>query len=198
MDERRRTADELRALARELVTADAQDAAFAPIADALGPLREQLAGHPRLRWEVDGLHTSDHAAERAGREPLYDRDPLIGRCNPVAPPARRVPGGDLATWEVTLGDLYEGHPGFAHGGWVAAILDHVLGVVACSSGVAAMTGTLTTRYRRPTPLHTRLVCAGEVTRVEGRKVFCRASLEAEGALVAEAEGVYLRVDPDRY
>lgn len=46
---------------------------------------------------------------------------------------------------MVFGDAYGGHPGFAHGGYVSAVLDHVLGVVASSSGVATMTGTLTTR-----------------------------------------------------
>ncbi|MBW2286448.1 MAG: hypothetical protein JRG80_02515 [Deltaproteobacteria bacterium] len=43
-----------------------------------------------------------------------------------------------------------------------------------------------------------LHCFGRIERVDGRKVFCNASLDAAGTVVAEAEGVYLRVDPNRY
>lgn len=198
LDERRRVAGLLRELIREVVTADTDDASFAPIADALIPVRDRLAQEKRLENEVRGLHTREHAAVRFGRVPVYDRDPLIGLSNPLAPPLRRVEGGGPAEWEVTFGDAYGGHPGFVHGGYVAAVIDHVLGVTASSAGFATMTGSLTTHYRLPTPLHTRLLCRGDVSRVEGRKVFCRGTLEANGALIAEAEGVYIRVDPDRY
>ncbi len=198
LDERRKVAGLLRELICQVVTADTDDASFALIADALIPLRDRLAREKRLEVEVGGLHTREHAAVRFGRVPVYDRDPMIGLSNPLAPPLRRVEGGGPADWEVTFGDAYGGHPGFVHGGYVAAVIDHVLGVTASSAGFATMTGSLTTRYRLPTPLHTRLLCRGEVSHVEGRKVFCRGTLETDGALIAEAEGVYIRVDPDRY
>ena len=195
---RREAAQRVRELTREITTADAKDEDFAAIAATLETLRDRLARSPRIAFSVDGLHTKDHAAARSGREPAYDRDPLIGRSNPLAPPLSRCGGSDSNEWEVTFGEAYGGHPGLVHGGYVAAVLDHVLGVAASSSGFASMTGTLTTRFRRPTPLNVRLTCVGEVDRVEGRKVFCSATLDAEGTRVAEAHGVYLRVEADRY
>jgi hypothetical protein len=198
LDQRRRAAQCLRELVHEITTADANDSDFAAIAAALEPLRDRLASSPRIMLAVDGLHTKEHAAVRSGREPAYDRDPLIGQSNPLAPPLSRCGGEDSNEWEVTFGDAYGGHPGLVHGGYVAAVLDHVLGVTASSSGFACMTGTLTTRFCRPTPLNVRLTCFGRIERVDGRKVFCNASLDAAGTVVAEAEGVYLHVDPNRY
>jgi acyl-coenzyme A thioesterase PaaI-like protein len=151
-----------------------------------------------LQTDVDGLHTKDYAGQYAGRTPLYDRDPLIGLSNPLAPPLTAVPGSKHSEWEVVFGEAYGGHPGFVHGGYVSAVLDHVLGVVSSTSGVATMTGTLTTRYRRPTPLGRRLICRGTLDRIERRKVLCSAVLEADDGVTAEAEGIYIRVDPDRY
>jgi hypothetical protein len=46
------------------------------------------------------------------------------------------------------------------------VLDHVLGVTSNTSGLATMTGTLTIRYRRPTPLGRRLLCRGKLDRVD--------------------------------
>lgn len=198
MTQRRRTAAILRDIIRELVTVDVEDAELADIADALEPLRDRLAAQPRIERDVTGLHTKDHAGEHQGRMPLYDRDPLIGLSNPLSPPMTVVAGTDRQAWEVVFGDAYAGHPGFVHGGYVSAVLDHVLGVVASGPGVATMTGTLTTRYRRPTPIDSRLVCRGEIERVDGRKVFCKAMLESEEGLIAEAEGIFIRVEPDRY
>jgi len=198
LDERRRAAQRVRELTFEITTADADDTEFAAVAAALEPLCARLANNPRIALAVDGLHTKEHAAVRSGREPAYDRDPLIGLSNPLAPPLARSGGLESNEWEVTFGDAYGGHPGLVHGGYVAAVLDHVLGVAASSSGFASMTGTLTTRFCRPTPVNVRLTCVGRVDRVEGRKVFCSAELDASGTVVAEAHGVYLRVEPDRY
>lgn len=198
LEQRRRVAQCVRELTREITTADVDDGDFAAVAAALEPLRDRLASSPRIEFETEGLHTREHAAVRSGREPAYDRDPLIGRSNPLAPPLSRCGGLDSNEWEVTFGDAYAGHPGLVHGGYVAAVLDHVLGVAASSSGTAVMTGTLTTRFCRPTPLHARLTCTGRIDRVDGRKVFCSAELVAAGTVVAEAHGVFLRVAPDRY
>ena len=198
LGQRRRVAQLLRDLAREVTTADLDDGEFASIGDALESARSHLSRQPRLVRKTAGLHEAGRATRRVGREPIYDRDPLVGLSNPLAPPLREVESEDARTWEVTFGDAYEGHPGLVHGGYVAAVIDHVLGVTASRAGSASMTGTLTTRYRRPTPIRTRLVCTGRVTRVDGRKVFCEAHLEAEGTVVADAEGLYFRIEPDRY
>ncbi len=198
MKNRRRLAQVLRDLAREVVGADVDDSEFAPIALAVEPWVARLAALPRLERDASGLHTAGHAGKRSGLEPAYDRDPLIGLSNPMAPPLVRLSMGETTEWEITFGDVFEGHPGLAHGGFVAAIIDHVLGVTSSSAGAAAMTGTLTVRYRRPTPLHKRLVCRGKTDRIEGRKVFCSSELLDGEELIAEGEGVYLRVDPDRY
>lgn len=195
---RRRTAEVLREIIREVVTVDIDDGELASLADALVPLRDRLAGLPRIKRDNSGLHTREHAGERYGRTPLYDRDPLIGLSNPLAPPLRDIENTDRRQWEVVFGDAYGGHPGLAHGGYVSAVLDHVLGVVAAGDGVATMTGTLTTRFLLPTPLNTRLVCHGKVDRIEGRKVFCSAVLETEREVIADADGIYIRVDPSRY
>ncbi len=202
LEGRRRAAAALRDLASQLVTVDIGDATLFEIGDELERLRDRLEREPRLKREVEGLHTGDHAAKRSGREPSYDRDPMIGLSNPLAPPLRRVAPDQederANRWEVVFGHPYEGHPGFAHGGYVAATIDHVLGVAASGTGVAAMTGTLSTRFRRPTPLHTRLVCSGTIDRVEGRKVFCSATLQADGVVVADGDGIFFQVDPNRY
>jgi acyl-coenzyme A thioesterase PaaI-like protein len=197
LGQRRRVAQLLRDLAREVTTADVDDGEFASIGDALESVHSHLSQRPRLVRRTAGLHEAGRATRRVGREPIYDRDPLVGLSNPLAPPLREVESDGARVWDVTFGDAYEGHPGLVHGGYVAAVIDHVLGVTASRAGSASMTGTLTTRYRRPTPIRTRLVCTGRVTRVDGRKVFCEAHLEAEGAIVADAEGVYFRLDPSR-
>ncbi len=57
-----------------------------------------------------------------------------------------------------------------------------------------MTGTLTVRYRRPHPLHTRIDFEGELLRIEGRKIFTAGRSSAHGELLAEAEGIFISID----
>jgi hypothetical protein len=70
------------------------------------------------------------------------------------------------------------------------ILDHVLGEGASLPGAPRLTGTITMRYRRLTPLgdlHTE----ARIVRVEGIKTFTVGHIgDAEGVTV-EAEGVFI-------
>ena len=61
----------LREIIREVVTVDIDDGELASLADALVPLRDRLAGLPRIERDNSGLHTREHAGERYGRTPLY-------------------------------------------------------------------------------------------------------------------------------
>ena len=57
-----------------------------------------------------------------------------------------------ASADFHLGAAYEGPPGLVHGGVAALVLDQMLGEAAGAGGKPGMTGTLTLRYRRGTPL----------------------------------------------
>ena len=58
-----------------------------------------------------------------------------------------------------------------------------------------MTGTLKVRYVRPTPLHQELLFDAEITRVEGRKIFTEGRVRSEGVLTAEAQAVFISINP---
>ena len=58
-------------------------------------------------------------------------------------------------------------------------------------------------YRSPTPLHAELHLVGEITKVEGRKIFTEGRLYAadpDGTqrLCAEAEGLFIAIDFSRF
>jgi acyl-CoA thioesterase FadM len=61
-----------------------------------------------------------------------------------------------------------------------------------------MTGTLIVRYRRPTPLHTELRFEAEYLRHEGRKLFTESRVFAGDVLCAEAEGIFVSIDRQRF
>ncbi|MCV7354990.1 PaaI family thioesterase [Mycolicibacterium fluoranthenivorans] len=117
---------------------------------------------------------------------------VIGLRNPIAPPLsvqRDETGGVFADFE--LGAPYEGPPGHVHGGVAAMLLDHILGEVASPATSPRLTGTITVRYLRPTPLG-RLHAEAGIVRTEGVKTFAAGIIaDAQGPTV-EAEGVFIR------
>lgn len=92
-----------------------------------------------------------------------------------------------------FGSTCEGSPGTVHGGFVAAAFDHVLYKARSLTGIPAVTATLIIRYREPTPLRTALVFEGIVDSIEGKKIFTRGTVSADGVVTAEAEGLFIAV-----
>jgi acyl-coenzyme A thioesterase PaaI-like protein len=124
------------------------------------------------------------------------RSPVVGEASPMSP---RI------DWEIvdgrchargTFGAAYEGPPGYVHGGMVALAFDEVLGIVNIANGCPGMTGTLSIRYRRPTPLYREVRFEAWVELIEGRRVRSRAELHADDTLCAEAEGLFIQPRPE--
>ncbi len=189
---RRRLAAVMRAVIDRLVQIDASEDELTAAADRLERYAEQLARHPRSQRYESWAETSP--AGDAGA--FFDQSPIIGLANPLAPPIRveADADGERVHGHVTFGAAYEGPPGCVHGGWVAAAFDEVLGFANSLSGNPGMTGTLTIRYRRPTPLHTKLRFEARFDRMEGRKIFTSGELYAGDVLTAESEGIFIAVD----
>jgi len=188
--ERRRLAAAMRRVIEHLVTSDAPEEEVRVAADGLERYAERLAGHPRRRLPA-GFSEAANSGDVAG---FFDMSPLIGLSNPMSPPITMRAEAGGVRGEVRFGSAYEGPPGHVHGGFVAAAFDEVLGFAQSLTGNPGMTGTLTVRYRRPTPLHTDLRFEAEVDRVEGRKIFTHGRLFAGDTLTAEAEGLFISVD----
>ncbi|MFI6983337.1 PaaI family thioesterase [Embleya sp. NPDC050154] len=126
---------------------------------------------------------------------LHERGPLVGAANPLAPPLHITGDGQLVRAHVTFGAAYEGPYGRVHGGYVAAAFDEVMGCAQSGAGALGMTGWLTVRMRRATPLYTRIDYEAGVTRVDGRKAWVTARSYADGELVADAEALFIRAAP---
>jgi len=86
---------------------------------------------------------------------------------------------------------YAGPPGAAHGGIVAAYLDEVLaGAALAHGGIIYVTGELSVRYVKPTPVERALLGRGHTTRDAGRYLDVEGTLEdfETREIVARATG----------
>jgi acyl-coenzyme A thioesterase PaaI-like protein len=124
--------------------------------------------------------------------------PQIGLWNPLAPPVRVWIDDGVVRGEGNLDAAYEGPPGCVHGGIIASLFDELLGVANITAGVGAMTGTLTIRYRSPTPLKTDLTFTARHTGIDGRKVRSEGTIHAGERLCAECEGIFIIVDHEKF
>ncbi|WP_370246472.1 PaaI family thioesterase [Nocardioides sp.] len=118
---------------------------------------------------------------------------VVGLRNPIAPPVRTVhhPDHTGEIWtEFHLGAAYEGPPGHVHGGVLALILDQLLGESAGSGRRPGMTGTLTIRYHRATPLGA-LRGEARIERTEGIKTYAVGTLADADGVTVEAQGVFI-------
>jgi acyl-coenzyme A thioesterase PaaI-like protein len=90
-----------------------------------------------------------------------------------------------------LGAMYEGPPGFVHGGVSALVLDQMLGEAAAVGGGPGMTGRLSLSYRRPTPLG-ELTSEAWTEKHDGRKTTTRGVIrDPDGNVTVEAEGLFI-------
>lgn len=186
----RRTGDVVRDLVERLLATTAPLEALEEAADTIEALCRRLDQFPTGR-PPEGFGESANSGDPHA---FFDNSPEIGRANPIAPPIVVSFEDDMVVGHVRFGSAYEGPPGCVHGGHVAAAFDEVLGMSQSLTGKPGMTGTLTVRYRQPTPLRVDLRFEGRVDRVEGRKIFTVGKSFHGDVLTAEAEAVFVRVD----
>lgn len=188
-----RLAAVLRGMTEALMDTAASEAQLVAAAEGAEKLLAVLEGAPRHRALRGFAESSNSGDSRA----MFDSSPMIGLGNPVAPPLRLSVVDDHVEGSVVFGTAYEGPPGHVHGGLVAAAFDELLGMAQSLTGNPGMTGSLTVRYRKPTPLHREIRFFGKVDRVEGRKIFTSGTLFDGETLCAEAEGLFISIDLER-
>ena len=92
--------------------------------------------------------------------------------------------------EYAIPERYEGYPGVAHGGVVAAILDEICGLAAMimDSNHFMLTAKMEVKYRSPVPINVKMRAVGRVVKQRGRIAMTRGELwHPDGKLAAEAD-----------
>lgn len=154
----------------------------AEVIETLAVLNEKLAAQEISEWSA----------------PMGTRLDLPARGNITLPPFT-VTGftpedGLRATARFTRYHL--GGNNAAHGGQVAVLLDDLFGMTAALAvNKITRTGYLTVNYRAITPLNTDLDIHTQVEKIEGRKVYVRATVKDGDRLCVEADGLFISLNP---
>lgn len=173
----------VRELAEAVIRTEVDDDEIRAVRDEVTALTERLR-----KQQMDGPYGVRFNGRGRGRA---WGNAVVGTRNPVAPPLKIEHDDTGRAWSsFHLNAAYEGPPGLVHGGVSALLLDQMLGEAAGAGGKPGMTGTLTLRYRRGTPLGD-LTAEAHIDRVDGIKTYAVGHIaDAEGVTV-EAEGVFI-------
>jgi hypothetical protein len=145
-------------------------------------MQRALAGERAPDWGPSG---------RAG----FDDRAVAGHANPTSVGLDTWRDGDTMYADVTLGPAFEGAPGRAHGGIVAATFDDFTGSVISMIGEPAFTGEITVRFVKPVPVMRPLRFRTWLDSRDGRKLFIGADAHDGEELVATCRAIYITVDP---
>lgn len=188
--ERRRLAEAIRHLVDAILTVeDATEEQLGTAADMTETVARHLGREPRNE------HRGVRQRTESGHTDYLARSPLVGAVSPLAPPMQWVSRNGGVDLHGEYPAAYEGPPGYVHGGWIALTFDEALGIANIQSGHPGMTGRLTVRYLKPTPLHRPVEIRAWTDRVEGRRILARAEMHVDGVKTSEAEGLFVTIDP---
>jgi acyl-coenzyme A thioesterase PaaI-like protein len=186
--------DSLRRLMDAAVMTSADAAELESVITTIDAVSAQLEGPGGERLGAAMPWPAPERMRRGDRP----HNPVIGNANPLSPPMpiRTLPDNSVVS-EITMRPIHEGPPGAVHGGWVASLLDQLLGIANTVAGVGGMTAELTVRYRKGTPFGVPLTISARTDSVEGRKVVASGEIVADGIVTAEATGVFIRPSEER-
>ena len=199
-DARLDTAEALRLLGHALVAHEVDDETFGELSEwAKGILARVEAAPARVRPTLDMKRDVFAASPPDGGTRSHFPDCIVtGHANPMGMAALVQRDGDAGVLRTTLGAAFEGAPGRAHGGVVAALFDEVMGFVLSIHRTPAYTGRLSVDYRAPTPLGVELEFRARMRSRHRRTLTMDAQAHHGESLIAEAEGVFIAVDPERF
>lgn len=202
-DQRARTAALMRELGHDFVAHDLDAEQLTVVADTLRDLVELVRRcaprDQRTRRDVEGYQRSvSDAATGAGRHQLLSDSIVSGGANPMGLGAELWRDGDAACMRVTLGPAFEGAPGRAHGGVIAALLDETMGLVNAMDGVPAYTVQLDITYLAPAPIGEPITARALPRARAGRKITVEGEVRAGDLVIARATGLFIAVDPQQF
>ena len=90
---------------------------------------------------------------------------------------------------------HQGYDGMVHGGIISTVFDEVMAWAVTNAGIWAVTGRLSTTYRKPVEIGVPTIARAEVGTVTSRTADVSATIrrESDNLLLAEATSRFIRV-----
>jgi acyl-coenzyme A thioesterase PaaI-like protein len=176
-----RFVEAVRTLQDHTRAADAPDDMITKAADMIEAVNELLAPFEADEWTT----------------PSGRRMDLPSRGNLLQVPSELDTVGDEVDGSVRFRRYHLGRNGAVHGGAVAQMWDSVLGFAAfrLSRSLKQRTAYLHVNYRQIVPIGKDLRVGARVARTEGRKIFVAGRLFDGGALLCDAEALFVKLKP---
>lgn len=149
-------------------------------------LSAELERRSRPRALRSGF-SGPHLARKAGE--VWS----LGRANPQAFPLDLHFDGDTVRATTVPSALYEGPPHSVHGGFIAHLMDCMLGVLVQSTGKRAVTASLELTYRARTPLDVAVDLGARIVEVTGRKIVVESWIDVDGERAVDARGLFVEL-----
>ena len=185
----------MRALNHAFAADDPADNALASIAETANELTHLVDEAP-TRDRLALMRSSPEGSILGGSG--FEDRAVGGFSNPTGVELEvRFDDGEVIA-DVVLRRAFEGAPGRAHGGIVAAAFDDVTGFVIGKLQEPAFTGELTVRYLAPVPVDEPLEIRARLDGRERRKLLISAELRTSDAVVARCRAIYITVDLARF
>jgi len=93
---------------------------------------------------------------------------------------------------------HQGFPGYMHGGLVTTLMDEAMGWCTVFQQIWAVTAKVNVRFREPVPLSQPVIVSAAIEKNRRRWLTVRAEVRSrEGEILAEAEGIFMRVSGER-
>lgn len=199
-------ASALNRLSHALVRHRAQPEVLRAIAAEADRLASSIEGEPereRVLEFVNNAKVMEAIAE--GGTPtrpdgafldMFEDSPVSGSANPLSIGLKIATFAEPeeAIGRVTLNPGWQGAPGRAHGGVVAAIVDEVLGAMLPVLKIVAFTGELTMRFVDPTPMGQPLEFRSWKTGADGRKLYLSCEGTGPDGVFVQAHATFITVD----
>ena len=192
---RQRLASATRALNEKLVNTDIDP----ELAAALTEKIEGLTAELNQAQQVDRLVDMAKRGERGSIDDVMGELVSVGgRSHPCSPELLWQEASNRITGTVRFNQAFEGPPGHVHGGWVAGVLDHIMGMTHVRTGHPGMTGGLSVRYLKPTPLNQLIEISAEATELDDKRTKVKGTMRCGETTTATAEAIFVRVDREKF
>ena len=192
---RQRLASATRVLNEKLISTDIDPDLAAALTEKIEGLVAQLS----QAQQVDGLVDMSKRGERGTIDDVMGELVSVGgRSHPCSPELLWQEASNRITGTVSFNQAFEGPPGHVHGGWVAGVLDHIMGMTHVRTGHPGMTGGLSVRYLKPTPLNQLIEISAEATEVDEKRTEVKGTMRCGETTTATAEAIFVRVDREKF